>query len=175
MYYMLIPFADRAGFSQESLKAQLECEYCTRLQELPISWNTVVASRVVVAEDINKVRIHPFFCGVDKVLRVAKQDSPDTHQLHEGVQLEDLHAVFPGALDAENTGQVAPRTTADRVFCASIYCALFAFVSLGFMLLAIKFLLKHPLLVFCISPFLGNLFRALSDIFRFAHDWAWHE
>ena len=106
---------------------------------------------------------------------MVKQDGPNTHQLNEGVQLEDLHAAFPGALYAGNTGQVAPRTAADQVFCGGIYYALFVFASLGVMLLAIKFLLGHLILVFCISPFLGNLFRALSGIFKIAHDCAWHE
>lgn len=101
---------------------------------------------------------------------MVKQDGPNTHQLNEGVQLEDLHAAFPGALYAGNIGQVAPRTAADQVFCGGIYYA-----SLGVMLLAIKFLLGHLILVFCISPFLGNLCQALSGIFSIAHDCAWHE
>ncbi len=69
----------------------------------------------------------------------------------------------------------AAPSAADKLFFAGVYYVFFAFLSLGALLLLTKYLLRNPLLVICLAPFLGTIFRALSNAFKVIHDWIWQD
>ncbi|KAI0804581.1 hypothetical protein BC629DRAFT_1590832 [Irpex lacteus] len=150
MYYMLIPFADSIGFSRGSLKKQLEREYDTELQELPHSWDANTAARTAVSDSAPQTNVQ-----VDEIN-------------------DDDFTLFPGTLETENNMAAAP-SAADKLFFAGVYYVFFAFLSLGALLLLTKYLLRNPLLVICLAPFLGTIFRALSNAFKVIHEWVWQD
>jgi hypothetical protein len=56
-----------------------------------------------------------------------------------------------------------------------MYYLSFTFLSLCIMHSAIKFLLRNPLMLVFVAPFLGYVLKALAWAFRYGNEWVWKE
>jgi hypothetical protein len=63
----------------------------------------------------------------------------------------------------------------EKLAIACMYYLSFTFLSLCIMHSAIKFLLRNPLMLVFVAPFLGYILKALAWIFRYGNEWVWKE
>ncbi|KAI0701037.1 hypothetical protein BC835DRAFT_1324622 [Cytidiella melzeri] len=70
-----------------------------------------------------------------------------------------------------HTGQRQGRSSTDWLILTGMYYISFTFLSCCFMLYTVKFLLRNPLLLILVAPFLGFVLRVLSSLFVFGHKW----